>query len=73
MEWRADMPAKRDFPKAKSDDVFGQTRKAAKMFRARLYGLDGREQIRDTLESVSTEPSHNFFIRAESFCPLAGN
>jgi DNA invertase Pin-like site-specific DNA recombinase len=31
------MPAKRDFPKAKSDNVFGQARKPAKMFRAGLY------------------------------------
>jgi putative DNA-invertase from lambdoid prophage Rac len=31
------MPAKRTFPKAKSDNVFGQARKSAKMFRAGLY------------------------------------
>jgi putative DNA-invertase from lambdoid prophage Rac len=31
------MPAKRDFPKAKSHNVFGQARKSAKMFRAGLY------------------------------------
>src|ERR1700726_3743035 len=31
------MAAKRAFPKAKSDHVFGQTRKPAKMFRAGLY------------------------------------
>jgi DNA invertase Pin-like site-specific DNA recombinase len=31
------MPAKRAFPKAKSDNVFGQARKPSKMFRARLY------------------------------------
>src|SRR5437762_8627760 len=31
------MPAKRDFPKAKSHNVFGQARKPAKMFRAGLY------------------------------------
>jgi putative DNA-invertase from lambdoid prophage Rac len=31
------MPAKQAFPKAKSDNVFGQTRKPAKMFRAGLY------------------------------------
>ncbi len=31
------MAAKRTFPKAKSDDVFGQARKQAKMFRAGLY------------------------------------
>src|SRR5450631_3207069 len=31
------MAAKRAFPKAKSDNVFGQARKSAKMFRAGLY------------------------------------
>ena len=31
------MPAKRDFPKAKSHNVFGHARKSAKMFRAGLY------------------------------------
>ena len=31
------MAAKRAFPKAKSDNVFGQSRKPAKMFRAGLY------------------------------------
>jgi putative DNA-invertase from lambdoid prophage Rac len=31
------MPAKRDFPKAKSGNVFGQSRRPAKMFRAGLY------------------------------------
>src|SRR5213080_2266214 len=31
------MAAKRAFPKAKSGNVFGQARKSAKMFRARLY------------------------------------
>ena len=31
------MPAKRAFPKAKSDNAFGQARKPAKMFRAGLY------------------------------------
>jgi putative DNA-invertase from lambdoid prophage Rac len=31
------MPAKRAFPKAKSDNVFGQARKPSKMFRAGLY------------------------------------
>src|ERR1700735_306195 len=31
------MAAKRAFPRAKSDDVFGQTRRPAKMFRAGLY------------------------------------
>jgi putative DNA-invertase from lambdoid prophage Rac len=31
------MAAKRAFPKAKSDNVFGQRRKPAKMFRAGLY------------------------------------
>lgn len=31
------MPAKQAFPKAKSDNVFGQARKSAKMFRAGLY------------------------------------
>ena len=31
------MAAKRAFPKAKSDNVFGQPRKSAKMFRAGLY------------------------------------
>src|SRR6266446_4319811 len=31
------MPAKRAFPKAKSDNVFGQARKQPKMFRAGLY------------------------------------
>ena len=31
------MPAKQAFPKAKSGNVFGQTRKSAKMFRAGLY------------------------------------
>jgi DNA invertase Pin-like site-specific DNA recombinase len=31
------MPAKRASPKAKSDNVFGQARKSAKMFRAGLY------------------------------------
>jgi putative DNA-invertase from lambdoid prophage Rac len=31
------MPAKQAFPRAKSDHVFGQTRKPAKMFRAGLY------------------------------------
>ena len=31
------MPIKRASPKAKSDDVFGQTRKPPKMFRAGLY------------------------------------
>ena len=31
------MPAKRDFPKTKSDNVFGQARKPAKMFRVGLY------------------------------------
>src|SRR5664279_190847 len=31
------MPAKQAFPKAKSDDVFGQARKSAKMFRVGLY------------------------------------
>src|ERR1700682_1110862 len=31
------MAAKRAFPKAKSADVIGQARKAAKMFRAGLY------------------------------------
>ena len=31
------MAAKRAFPKAKSDNVFGQARKPAKMFRAGLY------------------------------------
>src|SRR5512133_2976907 len=31
------MPIKRAFPKAKSDNVFGQARKSAKMFRAGLY------------------------------------
>ena len=33
----AEMPAKRAFPKAKSDNVFGQARKQPKMFRAGLY------------------------------------
>ena len=31
------MAAKRAFPKAKSDNVFGQARKSAKMLRAGLY------------------------------------
>jgi len=31
------MPAKRDFPKTKSHNVFGQARKPAKMFRAGPY------------------------------------
>ena len=31
------MAAKRAFPKTKSDNVFGQARKPAKMFRAGLY------------------------------------
>src|ERR1035438_6336105 len=31
------MAAKRAFPKTKSDNVFGQARKSAKMFRAGLY------------------------------------
>src|SRR6266446_3160558 len=31
------MPAKRAFPKAKSNNVFGQARKRSKMFRAGLY------------------------------------
>ena len=31
------MAAKRAFPKAKTDNVFGQARKPAKMFRAGLY------------------------------------
>src|SRR5512141_819301 len=31
------MPIKRAFPKTKSDNVFGQARKSAKMFRAGLY------------------------------------
>ena len=31
------MAANRAFPKAKSDNVFGQTRKPSKMFRAGLY------------------------------------
>jgi len=31
------MTAKRAFPKAKSDNVFGQSRRPAKMFRAGLY------------------------------------
>src|SRR5438270_13779366 len=31
------MPAKRDFPKTKSGNVFGQSRRPAKMFRAGLY------------------------------------
>jgi len=31
------MAAKRAFPKAKSDNVFGQARKPSKMFRAGLY------------------------------------
>src|SRR5258705_3891234 len=31
------MPAKRDFPKTKSHNVFGQAQKPAKMFRAGLY------------------------------------
>jgi hypothetical protein len=31
------MPIKRVFPKAKSDNVFGQRRKPSKMFRAGLY------------------------------------
>src|SRR5947207_10371118 len=31
------MPAKRNFPKAKSDNVFGQARKPSKLFRAGLY------------------------------------
>ena len=31
------MPAKRDFPKAESDNVFGQARKLSKMFRVGLY------------------------------------
>src|SRR6266446_3357531 len=31
------MPAKRAFPKAKSNNVFGQARKPSKMFRAGLY------------------------------------
>jgi Resolvase, N terminal domain len=31
------MAAKRAFPKAKPDNVFGQARKPAKMFRAGLY------------------------------------
>src|SRR6267378_3112246 len=31
------MAAKRAFPKAKSDNVFGQARKPGKMFRAGLY------------------------------------
>src|SRR6185369_5562344 len=31
------MVAKRAFPKAKSDSVFGQARKSSKMFRAGLY------------------------------------
>src|SRR5205823_13921607 len=31
------MPAKPDFPKAKSSNVFGQSRKQPKMFRAGLY------------------------------------
>jgi DNA invertase Pin-like site-specific DNA recombinase len=31
------MPAEQAFPKAKSDNVFGQARKSAKMFRAGLY------------------------------------
>src|SRR5437588_11226284 len=31
------MAVKRGFPKAKSEDVFGQARKSAKMFRAGVY------------------------------------
>jgi predicted site-specific integrase-resolvase len=31
------MPAKRSFPKSKSQNVFGQARKPAKMFRVGLY------------------------------------
>jgi hypothetical protein len=34
------MAAKRAFPKAKSDHVFGQRRKLPKMFRAGLYARD---------------------------------
>ena len=34
---RSEMAAKRTFPKAKSDNVFGQARKSAEMFRAGLY------------------------------------
>ena len=33
----AEMPRKRDLPKATSEDVFGQVRQPAKMFRAGLY------------------------------------
>jgi hypothetical protein len=32
-----EMPIKRAVPKAKSDNVFGQARRPAKMFRAGLY------------------------------------
>jgi predicted site-specific integrase-resolvase len=36
-EERSEVAAKRAFPKAKSDNVFGQAQKSAKMFRAGLY------------------------------------
>jgi len=41
------MAAKRASPKAKSDDVFGQAWKAAKMFRAGLYVLHLQERSAD--------------------------
>jgi putative DNA-invertase from lambdoid prophage Rac len=48
------MAAKRAFPKAKSDNVFGQARKSAKMFRAGLYAR------------VSTNDQQTLFLQSRA-------
>jgi hypothetical protein len=49
------MPAKRVFPKTKSHNVFGQTRKSAKMFRAGLYArvsTNDQQTVTDLLATL---------------------
>jgi DNA invertase Pin-like site-specific DNA recombinase len=46
------MPIKRALPKTKSGDVFGQTRRPAKMFRAGLYaGVSTNDQQTLSMQS----------------------
>jgi hypothetical protein len=49
------MAAKRAFPKAKSDNVFGQRRKPSKMFRVGLYA---RVSTNDQQTPSDAEPRH---------------
>ena len=62
------MPAKQAFPKAKSDNVFGQARKPAKMFRAGLYArVSTKDQTLETqLEQLKQAGAIKIFAEKKS-------